>query len=132
MKVEVSELSNTGLIDISFSKVVSLPSNVTEWTQDNDGSDYLNVQYIPDILSTIMFEELGIEMNYGWSIDSIQTGERPQRRLLDSNDIGLVYVNSMTLQLFFSEPLYVSQTIEFDILKIELLEQMLKLDPSHI
>ena len=97
MKVEVSELSNTGLIDISFSKVVSLPSNVTEWTQDNDGGDYLNVQYIPDILSTIMFEELGIEMNYGWSIDSIQTGERPRRRLEDSNDIGLIYVNSMTL-----------------------------------
>ena len=71
VNVEYGEMTSTGKLEIIFSDVVGVPGNVTEWSDSNEGAKYLDILYLPNQKSEILFEELDINMEFSWNIDSI-------------------------------------------------------------
>ena len=143
VKVSVGELSNTGELDVTFSDVVRLPGNVTDWSLDNEGGKYLQILYQPNDESEELFEDLDISMSFRWTVKGTRLAEIPNKRLLQESDDEetlveldqtsgeeLIGVKIITLKMYWSDPLYVSQNIKKDDITLKVLEPMLELDPS--
>lgn len=45
--VSVERPDTNGLFAVGFSKYISLPRNCTEWTNQNEGADRINIEYLP-------------------------------------------------------------------------------------
>ncbi len=54
-------MTSAGLMKIDFSDRVGLPLNLTGWTSENEGADYLDIKYSANDVSEILFEDLQIK-----------------------------------------------------------------------
>ena len=68
IKILVDKLTNTGTLKIKFSDYIRLPSNVTEWSHQNEGADFINITYTPSDYSEQVFDENEIVMGFGWFV----------------------------------------------------------------
>ena len=64
------------------------------------------------------FESMQIQMKFSWSIHTIESSEKKER-LLQSESKDLVYIDSLTVKLSWSDPLYVSQNFQKDSLSCQ-------------
>ena len=64
-----------------MSDYVKMPVNITEWTNQNDGQKYIQIEYVPSDYSEVLFQDLDINMDFSWSISSIESKQLPLRML---------------------------------------------------
>lgn len=70
--VTIGKPTNTGLLTIEFSDQVQLSSNITDWTNQNDGKDYLEIDYVPSDDTDELFEDYQIDMSFSWKINNVE------------------------------------------------------------
>lgn len=58
VSVKINDLTSAGLLKIDFSDKVGLPLNLTGWTNENEGADYLDIKYSANDISEVFFEDL--------------------------------------------------------------------------
>lgn len=49
-----------------------MPSNFTKWTSENEGADFIDVNYFANEQSEILFEDLKVTMKFGWKIHTVE------------------------------------------------------------
>ena len=125
---------------VSFSEAVTLPSRVTEWTQANEGKNYIEIKYLPNLESIALFEDLEISMDFAWNVFEVeeiyQKFDQAHKSLVQGEneshtaETELIIIKSLTLQLQWSDPLYVSKNIDRDTITVKVLSQMFECDPE--
>ena len=71
---------------MSFSEAIRLPGNLTDWQDTNEGSDRLTIKYKPNDKSEVLFEDNEVDMDFGWSIKSIEEQTAVGRLLEDTEE----------------------------------------------
>ena len=85
VSVAFEEPSSTGLMKINFSVPITVPSNVTLWTWQNEGQEFIDIKYLPHEKSEMLFEDLEILMEFSWNIHEVKEvfGHKHYERRLD-------------------------------------------------
>ena len=123
---------------MQFSREIRLPTNVTSWTDQNEGAERLRVRYLPTQETQELVEEMGVYLNCSWKIatardSKLQTTDL--RRLSEVKDADNSTrkrneygdFDELKLSLNFTEPFYVSVSpIQMDKVTIEVLPEMFK------
>lgn len=115
-----------------------MPTNLTGWTNENEGAEKFKIVYKPTEDTQARAEEMEKLLNFSWNISAVQgiKTEAPadSRRLSETKDANNTQVrdfyrdyDELELQLNFEEPLYVSMSpLEMDKITIEVLPEMFK------
>ena len=51
------------------------PQNITDWTSRNDGSEHIELVYLPSFESKVYFEALDLDQRMDWSVISTDPNE---------------------------------------------------------
>ena len=143
IRVKIGALSSAGLLTIQFSDKVRLPSNFTKWTSENEGAEFIDVNYFANEESEILFEDLKVKMEFGWKIHTVEYKDKNSnfRRLQQVNqtdddttndEAAINGVFGITLQMQWTAPLYVSQNIQQDTIAVKVLPEVFEFDPEVI
>ena len=102
VEIKVEPPTNSGILQISFSDSVVLPTSLAHWSSENDGKDLLLIDYKPFKDSLDMFEEIGIVMNFKWMVKEVQSKGRTiksrKRRLNDKSE-EMARIDALSVQL---------------------------------
>ena len=70
ISVTMESPNEFGIFMIKFSQAVRLPSNFTSWDSENEGSEILELDYIPTEETKTILYDADVSNKVSWSISS--------------------------------------------------------------
>ena len=80
--VTISSPDAQGIFAIQMSKAIRLPKNYTEWTEKNEGSEKIKIEYMPTEETLTYLYDVDIEVNMHWKVIQAEKKSSSDRRRL--------------------------------------------------
>ena len=66
VKVKIKSPDTQGRIQVDFSRDIRLPTNVTGWTNENEGAEKFKILYKPTEGTKELAEDIEKELSFSW------------------------------------------------------------------
>ena len=82
--VLVTEVSRYAQFDIRFSRAIRLPRNCTDWNDENEGSNRIDVELLVSENTEAVLDEQDLNLTMTWRIGNVTINNQDEsRRSLD-------------------------------------------------
>ena len=62
-------------MDLSFSKYIKLPGNLTKWTSENEGANRIEIEMVQSESTKWMLDDQDLSLEMSWKVDSVNIKE---------------------------------------------------------